>query len=60
MHAFVAAEDRRFYQHHGVDYQGVLRALILIAVVVAVLAGMRDPARPAMTDLPRLSLNGTP
>lgn len=25
--AFVAAEDRRFYQHNGVDYQSVLRAV---------------------------------
>jgi penicillin-binding protein 1A len=24
--AFVAAEDVRFYQHHGVDYMGILRA----------------------------------
>jgi penicillin-binding protein 1A len=24
--AFVAAEDVRFYKHHGVDYQGILRA----------------------------------
>ncbi|HEX9852395.1 MAG TPA: transglycosylase domain-containing protein, partial [Woeseiaceae bacterium] len=26
IHAFVAAEDRRFFEHPGVDYQGVLRA----------------------------------
>lgn len=26
--AFIASEDRRFYQHHGVDYQGILRAFI--------------------------------
>ena len=31
-----------------------------IAVVVAVLAGITDPARLAMIDLPRLSENGTP
>lgn len=24
--AFIASEDRRFYQHTGVDYQGILRA----------------------------------
>jgi hypothetical protein len=28
-------------------------------VVVAVLAGMTDPAKLAMSDLPRLSENGT-
>ncbi|MBT8080416.1 MAG: PBP1A family penicillin-binding protein [Gammaproteobacteria bacterium] len=26
--AFVAAEDRRFFDHPGVDYQGILRALV--------------------------------
>jgi penicillin-binding protein 1A len=27
-HAFVAAEDVRFYKHGGVDYQGILRAAV--------------------------------
>jgi membrane peptidoglycan carboxypeptidase len=27
-HAMVAAEDTRFYQHHGVDIKGVARALV--------------------------------
>jgi penicillin-binding protein 1A len=27
VHAFVAAEDRRFFVHPGIDYRGVLRAL---------------------------------
>ncbi len=26
--AFVAAEDRRFYQHHGIDERGIIRAFI--------------------------------
>jgi penicillin-binding protein 1A len=25
--AFLATEDRRFYQHHGVDFQGIFRAV---------------------------------
>lgn len=25
--AFIAIEDRRFYEHNGVDYQGILRAI---------------------------------
>ncbi len=25
--AFIATEDRRFYQHHGIDLQGILRAV---------------------------------
>ena len=28
--AFVAAEDRRFFVHPGIDYQGILRALMLL------------------------------
>jgi penicillin-binding protein 1A len=27
VHAFLAAEDRRFYEHQGIDYRGVVRAL---------------------------------
>lgn len=27
-HAFVAIEDERFYKHHGVDGQGILRAIV--------------------------------
>ena len=30
VHAFVAAEDRRFFEHPGVDYQGILRAVYLL------------------------------
>ncbi|MGB5490470.1 MAG: PBP1A family penicillin-binding protein [Woeseiaceae bacterium] len=26
VHAFVAAEDRRFFEHPGIDYQGILRS----------------------------------
>ncbi len=26
--AFIASEDRRFYQHHGVDFQGIFRATL--------------------------------
>ncbi|GAB3347690.1 penicillin-binding protein 1A [Lysobacter tyrosinilyticus] len=29
--AFLAAEDARFYKHHGVDYKGVARAVWLLA-----------------------------
>jgi penicillin-binding protein 1A len=28
IHAFLAAEDDRFFQHHGVDWQGILRAAL--------------------------------
>src|ERR1700755_1886338 len=27
-HAIIAAEDERFYEHHGVDVQGILRAFV--------------------------------
>ena len=29
--AFVAAEDRRFFEHPGIDYRGVLRAVVRLA-----------------------------
>jgi membrane carboxypeptidase/penicillin-binding protein len=35
--AFVAAEDRRFYQHHGVDERGIIRAFV---------GNFADPKRP--------------
>ncbi|HIA08997.1 MAG TPA: penicillin-binding protein 1A [Chromatiaceae bacterium] len=31
LQAFIAAEDDRFYQHPGVDYQGLLRAVVTLA-----------------------------
>src|SRR5215469_5615928 len=34
--AFLAAEDDRFFQHHGIDYQGLTRA-----VLVDVISGER-------------------
>ncbi|MBA2870483.1 penicillin-binding protein 2A [Anoxybacillus calidus] len=27
LQAVIAAEDKRFYKHHGIDYQGILRAM---------------------------------
>ncbi|MBV8578035.1 MAG: transglycosylase domain-containing protein, partial [Acetobacteraceae bacterium] len=31
-HAFLAAEDERFFEHHGIDYFGVARAVLIDAV----------------------------
>jgi membrane peptidoglycan carboxypeptidase len=31
-HAFVAAEDERFFEHHGIDYFGVIRAAVVDVV----------------------------
>ena len=28
VHAFIAAEDRRFFDHPGIDYQGILRSFL--------------------------------
>src|ERR1700751_2800949 len=28
-HAFIAAEDERFFEHHGIDYFGVVRAVLV-------------------------------
>jgi membrane carboxypeptidase/penicillin-binding protein len=35
--AFIAAEDRRFYNHHGVDERGIIRAFI---------GNLAEPGRP--------------
>src|SRR6202167_3374862 len=35
--AFIAAEDRRFYEHHGIDEHGIIRAFI---------GDLADPGRP--------------
>jgi len=32
VNAFIAAEDRRFFEHPGVDYQGILRASLRLLV----------------------------
>lgn len=37
--AFIASEDRRFYQHHGVDYQGIFRAVVSNLVARDVVEG---------------------
>ena len=39
-HAFLAAEDERFFEHHGIDYFGVVRA-----VLVDVVLGGQVPGR---------------
>jgi penicillin-binding protein 1A len=44
-HAFLAAEDDRFFQHHGIDYQGVLRA-----VIVDVISGDRAQGASTITQ----------
>ncbi len=31
IHAFLAAEDDRFFEHPGVDYQGLIRAAVVVA-----------------------------
>ena len=31
-HAFLAAEDERFFEHHGIDYFGVVRAVLIDGV----------------------------
>jgi len=44
-HAFLAAEDDRFFQHHGIDYQGVLRA-----VLVDIISGDRAQGASTITQ----------
>jgi penicillin-binding protein 1A len=39
VHAFVAAEDQRFWTHPGIDYRGFLRALYRVAVTGSTAGG---------------------
>lgn len=44
--AFIAIEDSRFYQHHGVDFKGVARAVWLLATT----DGRRVPGGSTITQ----------
>ncbi|MDH5304937.1 MAG: PBP1A family penicillin-binding protein [Gammaproteobacteria bacterium] len=37
--AFVAAEDRRFFVHHGIDYRGVTRAIVQLLLTGEISGG---------------------
>ena len=37
--AFVAAEDRRFFVHHGIDYRGVMRAVVQLVLTGEISGG---------------------
>src|ERR1700752_4569765 len=43
-HAFIAAEDERFFEHHGIDYFGVVRA-----VLVDVISGDKSQGASTIT-----------
>jgi penicillin-binding protein 1A len=43
-HAFLAAEDERFFEHHGIDYFGVVRA-----VLIDVLSGEKTQGASTIT-----------
>src|ERR1700752_718698 len=43
-HAFLAAEDERFFEHHGIDYFGVVRA-----VLVDVISGDKSQGASTIT-----------
>ncbi len=43
-HAFLAAEDERFFEHHGIDYLGVMRA-----VFIDVLSGEKTQGASTIT-----------
>jgi len=39
LQAFIAIEDRRFYEHRGIDYQGIIRALSANVMATGVVQG---------------------
>jgi penicillin-binding protein 1A len=46
--AFVAVEDKRFFEHSGIDYQGVARAVL--AIPGAILSGRRPQGASTITQ----------
>jgi penicillin-binding protein 1A len=55
VHAFVAAEDQRFYTHHGVDYIGTARAVI--SNLTAKLTGQHKRPEGASTITQQVAKN---
>ena len=53
--AFLSAEDRRFYEHGGIDMQGILRAIV--AAVEAKIHGSNKRAQGASTITQQVAKN---
>ena len=52
--ALISTEDERFYQHHGIDYQGLFAAMkdiSLVAEPVTIRSRMREEDIPALEAL---------
>ena len=54
INAFLAAEDKNFYEHDGLDFSGIARAGILMRRPTAPAAGRRAP-RPSRSRSRRTS-----
>ena len=52
--AFISAEDKNFYQHGGLDIQGILRAVVT-NISARSRAGARSAPRPSPSRSPRTS-----
>ena len=55
INAFLAAEDKNFYDHNGLDFQGIARAGIVYAAELRHAAGGRRAPRPSRSRSPRTS-----
>ena len=51
--AFIAAEDARFYEHPGFDWQGVVRAACMVAKRPRALARSRNRLRATASSARR-------
>ena len=58
IHAFVAAEDKNFYEHGGIDFSGIARAACSTCSNTAAAVARRAP-RPSPSRSPRTSCSPT-
>ena len=54
INAFLAAEDKNFYEHGGIDFAGMARAAVPYARITVATAGRRAP-RPSPSRWRRTS-----
>ncbi len=55
INAFIAAEDKNFYEHGGIDFSGIARAVALVSCRTTVRAAARRARPPSPSRSPRTS-----
>ena len=55
INAFIAAEDKNFYEHGGIDFSGIARAGMVVSSRTTAAAAARRAPRPSPSRSPRTS-----